>query len=158
MVIVVAGHPGGTEEEDTHMTQAFLTQPGAERFHVLASAEQTGGAFGLVAARLTPEDGPPPHVHHGEDETFLVLDGLLRFRVGAEEFEAGAGALVFAPRDIPHCFTVESDTARILTMVTPGGLERFFSTLAHAADPDMGLMLSLAAEHRFEILTPPLHG
>jgi quercetin dioxygenase-like cupin family protein len=140
------------------MSHAFLTAPTDDRFQILASAEQTGGVYGLVAATLMPADGPPPHVHHGEDETFYVIDGHLRFRIGDEELDAGPGCLVHAPRDVPHLFTVESPTARILTMVTPGGLERFFAVLADADEPDdMGLVLSLASEYRFEILTPPLH-
>jgi quercetin dioxygenase-like cupin family protein len=84
----------------------------------------------------TPDEAPPPHVHHGEDETFYVLDGVLRFVIGTEEFEAEPGALVHAPRGVPHRFTVATPTARILALVTPGGLEHFFATLADATDPD----------------------
>jgi mannose-6-phosphate isomerase-like protein (cupin superfamily) len=67
----------------------------------------------------TPDEAPPPHVHHGEDETFYVLDGVLRFVIGTEEFEAEPGALVHAPRGVPHRFTVATPTARILALVTP---------------------------------------
>jgi quercetin dioxygenase-like cupin family protein len=141
------------------VSHAFLTRSTDDRFQILADAERTGGAFGLVVARLTPDDAPPPHVHHGEDETFYVLDGALHFTVGAEELEATPGSLVHAPRGIPHRFSLITPSARILTLVTPGGLERFFATLADATDPDdMSLMLGLAAEYRFELLVPPLHG
>jgi hypothetical protein len=44
------------------MSAAFLTIPSAERLQVLAASEQTGGAFGLVAATLTPGETPPPHI------------------------------------------------------------------------------------------------
>jgi mannose-6-phosphate isomerase-like protein (cupin superfamily) len=93
------------------MSAAFLTIPSAERLQVLAASEQTGGAFGLVAATLTPGETPPPHIHHGEDETYYVLDGHLRIRVGAEQLDLGTGALVFAPRGVPHHLVVVSPSA-----------------------------------------------
>ena len=42
-------------------------------------SEDTGGAFALAEAITPPEGGPPPHVHHREDEAFYVLEGELEF-------------------------------------------------------------------------------
>jgi hypothetical protein len=56
----------------------------------------------------------------------LVLDGEIRFRQGTEEFVAGPGTLVWAPRGVPHAFTVQSPSARALVIVTPGGFEEMF--------------------------------
>ena len=49
---------------------------------VLATAEQTGGACSLMEGRLPRGAEPPPHVHHREDEAFLVLEGRLTVRLG----------------------------------------------------------------------------
>ena len=46
----------------------------------------------------------PPHLHRSDDETWYVLEGTLRVRVGKEEVEAHAGSAVFVPRGTPHTY------------------------------------------------------
>ena len=101
-----------------------------ELLTLYATAEQTGGAFSLMEERLPKGAEPPPHVHHREDESFLVLDGSLTVRVGDRTFRVSAGGFVFCPREVPHVLTVESDEVRMLTLCTPGGVEKLFSKRA----------------------------
>jgi len=55
------------------------------------------------------------------------------FQVGEEEFPAGPGAVVFAPRGIPHAQRrVVPGEGRLLVLVAPGGFEGFFRELAAA--------------------------
>ena len=63
----------------------------------------------------------PLHVHHGDDEAWYVLDGVLRFRIGEDEFEAGPGAAVLAPRGVPHAYgnARRGQPARYLLVMTP---------------------------------------
>jgi quercetin dioxygenase-like cupin family protein len=127
-----------------------------------ATAQQTGGAFGLVEEVLNKAAEPPPHVHHREDEAFYVLDGELTIRVGDEIFRATRGAFVFCPRGIPHQLTVESPEVRMLTLVTPGGVEGLWQQLGEPArsrtlppeptEPDINRVVRLAAEYGAEIL------
>jgi len=35
--------------------------------------EETGGAIAVLEVQVQPQNGPPPHIHHREDETFYVL-------------------------------------------------------------------------------------
>src|SRR4029079_8932904 len=92
-----------------------------------ATAETTGGAFGLVESLIAPGFSPPLHVHHREDESFYVLEGEVTMRCGDRTFRATAGSFVFLPRDVPHTFVVEGDApARMLTLLTPGGGEGVF--------------------------------
>jgi mannose-6-phosphate isomerase-like protein (cupin superfamily) len=42
----------------------------------------------------------PLHVHHADDEAWYVLDGVLRFRIGDEVFEAGSGSAVLASKGL----------------------------------------------------------
>jgi quercetin dioxygenase-like cupin family protein len=93
---------------------------------IKARAEDTGGALGLVEARFDQGFGPPLHVHSREDEAFYVLEGRIRFRQGDDEFVAGPGTWVWGPRGVPHAFKVESESARALVIVAPGGFERMF--------------------------------
>src|SRR5688572_17325743 len=68
---------------------------------IRASAESTGGAFSVLE-EIPPLVDTPLHVHEREDEIFYVLEGRHAYRVGDEEFEAGPGDMVFAPRGVPH--------------------------------------------------------
>ena len=128
-------------------------------------ATDTGGALGLVEGTFYQGFGPPLHVHHREDEGMLVLDGEIRFRQGTEEFIAGPGTLVWGPREVPHAFTVQSPTARVLVLVSPGGLEQMFADggvpvsdatapPSQSYDPDAAR--ALAAKFGFDVVGPQL--
>ncbi len=41
-----------------------------EFYTAKATGEDTGGEFAFVEATTPPQAGPPPYVHHNEDETF----------------------------------------------------------------------------------------
>ena len=98
---------------------------------IKASAETTSGAFAIFEEN-EPVD-TPLHVHENEDELFYVLEGEHVFRVGDQEFQAGPGGLVFAPRGVPHAQRrVVPRTGRILVLASPAGLEGFFRELAEA--------------------------
>jgi quercetin dioxygenase-like cupin family protein len=132
---------------------------GGVRTHVLATAEQTGGAFGLVEHVIPAGDGSPWHVHHAEDEAFYVVEGEMTFRCGDQKLRAGPGTFVFGPRGIPHGFRVEgSQPARLLLMCTPGGFEHFIIDLSESTPPsgppDMEKLIAVAAEYNCEIFGP----
>jgi mannose-6-phosphate isomerase-like protein (cupin superfamily) len=120
------GHPYSLRAGDGER----LAFAGAE-FLVKASAETTGGAFAIIE-EIDPLD-TPLHVHENEDELFYVIEGEHVFTVGDEELEGGPGAVVFAPRRVPHAHRrVVPRTGRFLTMVSPAGLEGFFRQLSEA--------------------------
>ncbi|MGI8562742.1 MAG: cupin domain-containing protein [Candidatus Dormibacter sp.] len=66
--------------------------------------QHTNGALTALENAIAPGDGPPLHTHANEDEAWYVLEGELRFRLGAELRGAPAGTFVFVPRGTPHCF------------------------------------------------------
>src|SRR5215213_11202458 len=132
---------------------------------IKARAADTGGALGLVEGRFYQGFGPPLHVHHREDEGMLVLEGEIRFRHGTEEFVAGPGTLVWAPREVTHAFTVQSPNARALVIVTPGGFEEMFAEggvpAGETADPpalgyDPDAARAVAETFGFEVIGPQL--
>jgi uncharacterized cupin superfamily protein len=63
----------------------------------------------------------PPHVHHADDEAWYVLEGALKFRLGADVFEAPAGSAVLAPKGTPHAYgnARRGERARYLLVMTP---------------------------------------
>ncbi|MDX6554689.1 MAG: hypothetical protein QOD86_884 [Miltoncostaeaceae bacterium] len=92
-----------------------------------ASAGTTGG-FCLIE-EIDPLD-TPLHVHEREDELFYVLEDEHEFRVGDATFLVGPGAVVFAPRGVPHGHRrVVPRMGRFLTMCAPAGFEGFFREL-----------------------------
>jgi mannose-6-phosphate isomerase-like protein (cupin superfamily) len=98
---------------------------------IKASADTTGGAF-TIFEENEPVD-TPLHVHENEDELFYVLEGEHVFRVGDQEFQAGPGGVVFAPRGVAHAQRrVVPRTGRILVLTSPAGFEGFFRELAEA--------------------------
>jgi quercetin dioxygenase-like cupin family protein len=133
----------------------------------LATAEDTGGQFALMEQVARKGNAPPRHIHHREDETFYVIDGEMTFSVGDETIMATPGTMVFAPRDVPHSFTIDSEQVRILVMVAPAGAEGFFKACSVPA-PSMTLppsagappyseilkVMALAAEYGFEFVPP----
>jgi len=136
------------------------------RMTIKATAETTGGLFGLVESSIAPGASPPLHIHRREDEAFWVLAGRVTFRTGDETIEAGPGSFVFLPRDVPHTFRVEEEEpARMLTLLTPGGGERFFLEGGRPPDgpglpppgpPDIAKLQRVAPLYGMEIVGPPL--
>jgi quercetin dioxygenase-like cupin family protein len=86
--------------------------------------EVTDGRFALVEF-LFPHGASPPLHTHPQDESYVVLQGRLTLRAGEERFVLEAGGAAVVPMGVAHTFRVDSDTARVLVLSTPAGLERF---------------------------------
>jgi quercetin dioxygenase-like cupin family protein len=111
---------------------------------VLIDGADTGGRYAAFES-LMPRGASPPLHSHPQDETFYVLDGgltvwLVEPEAAGDEawVESSArtcepGAVMFAPGGMPHTFRVESDTARVLTISTPAGIEDLVRGLAEPA-------------------------
>jgi hypothetical protein len=110
--------------------------------------EQTAGRFALWEGVL-PHGAAPPLHSHPQDETFYVLEGeVTAWIVDQERAEdraeppawvaecgqrGGVGMVAFAPGGTPHTFRVESDTAKMLFLSTPAGVEDYVKALAEPA-------------------------
>jgi quercetin dioxygenase-like cupin family protein len=135
-------------------------------YTVLASGEETGGAYALIHAVVTPGGGPPPHIHRREDEAFYVLEGELAFHADGKAIPAAAGAWISLPKGSLHGFKNTGATAaQMLIVVTPSGLERFFAEVGQeatdrtAAPPpitpaDIDRLLAVAPRYSIEIQLP----
>ncbi len=109
---------------------------------------QTAGRFALWEGVL-PHGAAPPLHSHPQDETLYLLDGEITAWivepqladnhedpptwVGTRGRRCAVGAVVFAPAGTPHTFRVESDTARMLVMSTPAGIEDMVRGLGEPA-------------------------
>jgi quercetin dioxygenase-like cupin family protein len=100
------------------------------------TGEQTGGRFAVWEAVL-PRGAAPPLHSHPQDETLYLLEGSVSVWAGEQEEGArtrcGPGAAIYVPGGTPHTFRVESDTALVLFLSTPAGIEEFVHALAEPA-------------------------
>ena len=94
--------------------------------------EDTGGRFALWEGEL-PCGAEPPYHSHPQDETFYVLAGDVTVCVEAQTRRFASGDAAFVAAGIPHSFRVESDTARMLFLSTPAGIEDYVRALAEPA-------------------------
>ena len=66
-----------------------------------------------------PGQSQPSHVHGGADKFYYVVSGRARFSVGGEGFEVGAGALIWAPADLPHGVDQALERTVLLVAIAP---------------------------------------
>jgi quercetin dioxygenase-like cupin family protein len=124
-----------------------------------ARGAATAGALTAFENVVAPGDGPPLHTHDSEGESWYVLEGTLRFKLGAEIHAAPAGAFVYVPPGTPHCFqNVGNAPARILVLFTPAGMERFFDRFAElpAGRVEPATFAELGRDAGMTVLGPPL--
>jgi quercetin dioxygenase-like cupin family protein len=119
----------------------------------------TGGVLSAVESHDVPGGGPPPHIHHREDETFQILDGDYEFTVGGKTIVAKPGTTLFAPRGIPHTYRYLGQTqGRLMCVITPAGFEGFFEEIG-AMTPqqqqDIPRVLEIGKKYGLEFLPPP---
>ncbi|HVD42581.1 MAG TPA: cupin domain-containing protein [Gaiellaceae bacterium] len=85
--------------------------------------EASDGRFALIEFLFPRHASPPLHMHP-QDESYIVLEGRLTVQAGEQRFELVPGAVAVVPMGVAHTFRVDSDTARVLVLSTPAGLER----------------------------------
>ena len=121
--------------------------------------KSTHDAYSLFEYAIPPEtDGPPPHLHTREDESFICLAGRLDVSLGGEEVVLEHGDYLFLPRDVVHAFrNPYKDESRVISVVSPAGLERYYQALADMppGPKDIGVMRGIMADFGIELQLPP---
>ncbi len=118
---------------------------------------ETGGWLSAAVLDSPPENGPPPHIHHNEDEILIVLEGTFSFFADGAWTEGGPGTSVFLPRGKPHCFrNVGGTPGRLMVMANPAGLETFFDQCEEPfyqeGGPDMERITAIGAAHGIQFV------
>lgn len=101
---------------------------GGGTYTILVSGEQTGDTYAIIDMLVPPKAGPGPHAHSEIQESFYVLEGEVVFKTETQKQVATKGAVIEIPKGgAIHCFKNESnENARLLCIVKPAGLDRFF--------------------------------
>ena len=104
---------------------------GGVSVRLVLDADRTGDRFVIVEHRLGPRElMAPMHRHTHEDAYTIVVEGSVGFVLGEDTHIAGVGEVIQKPRDQWHTFFNAGDTpARVLEIISPPGLERYFAEL-----------------------------
>ena len=132
-------------------------------YEVKVSSEESDGAMTIMEMLIPPGAAPPPHTHPGT-ETVYVLEGNLRYHIGGETFEGGAGAIFHIPEGVVENFEPLTQS-RILVVYKPGGIENFFAEAGEPADagvlppppdgpPDLERLIEIGGRHGMKIAPP----
>jgi len=151
---------------ETFMQPIQVPNDGGKKVNILGilmsiriHGRDTGGVVSTVESHDVTGGGPPPRIHHREDETFQILEGEYEWTVGGKTFIAQKGATIFAPRGIPHTYRYLGQTpGRLMCIITPSGFEGFFEeigALSPQQQQDIPRVIEIAKKYGMEILPPP---
>lgn len=129
-------------------------------YKTILSTQDTDGSMSITDTVSPPASGPPRHIHHDADETFVMLSGDCEFWLEGVRLVRGPGQSVFVPKGAEHTFRVMSETpSRHLVILTPGGFEGFFAEMAAGQfriPGDMDLIKSCGSKYHLTFSGPPL--
>lgn len=117
------------------MSIPYLAQPGQHQqlewldggtLTMLLDAGATDGQLTVGRFSVREGEAPPFHMHTREDEVFMLIKGTALVWCGEEETELAEGGIVYLPRNIPHGYRITSESADLLMICTPAGIEGMF--------------------------------
>ena len=112
-----------------------LRLPAGELISIIRTGLETAGeVFEFEAVLPSGLSGPPAHWHRVEQETFEVVEGRLRVRVGHAVRDLGPGESVTVAPGTVHAFSNPTgQQVRVITRETPAGqLEAQLRVMASA--------------------------
>ena len=124
---------------------------------VKVRAEDTDGRYSVLEHSL--EEGTlamPMHRHGTETKTLYVLEGSLTVQLGLDIFIATPGASIVVPAGSMHTMWNETERrVRFLSVVAPGGLERYYAEVAALirpqGKPDIDAVLATSERYGIEL-------
>jgi quercetin dioxygenase-like cupin family protein len=137
---------------------------GGSVHRVLLDSQATDGRLTALRSIMRRGAGSPVHVHERDDETVFLLSGTATFWAGRDRWELTSGDTAFLPRGLPHTYLFTSETADMLTVCNPAGMEDFFRAAGwDLANPqpeawsiDLDRLATAAAATGQQLLGPPL--
>ncbi len=132
----------------------------ATKIEQVLGVSETASGLSVMRVEILPGMAPPLHVHTREDEFWIVLRGRLRWWFGGNSLaecttqDAGVGAFVAGPRNIPHTFDTITDTAEVLTVLSPGEMESYFHAVGASPERHDDENANLMTSYGITVLGP----
>ena len=97
----------------------------------LIDGSSTGSA-GIFELTVPPGSNvPPPHSHANNEEIIYILEGVLRYTVGAETRDLRPGETMYTPKGTVHAFVNPfEEQARAVIVNTPDIGAQFFKDVS----------------------------
>lgn len=111
------------------------------------------GSIGMFELTVPPgANVPPPHSHSGNEECVYVLEGTLRYTVGAETRDLGPGQSMSTPKGVVHAFANPFEkTARALIVQSPDIGAQYFEDIAAVVNtggaPDKAALVAVMSRY-----------
>jgi quercetin dioxygenase-like cupin family protein len=143
--LLTASNPKIVKDEEG----AVFNVIGDIQTHKLVGSD-TGNQIVEWVDNVEPGVGIPPHIHTQEDEIFRVIKGQIEIMVNGETTVLNAGDVAFAPKNIPHAWTVVgTEKAKMITSAFPAGIEHMFMELAQLPEgpPDFKKVTEICGNH-----------
>lgn len=144
-------------------SEAIVLAPGEGERLALGPSETTikaGGADALgslavLDTSLAPGfPGPVQHRHEAMVDSYYVLAGTLKLRLGEQTVDADAGSYAIVPPGNAHTFSNPGDEpVRFLNVMAPGGFEGYLREVAApGGPPDPATMAEIASKYDFRAI------
>ncbi len=113
----------------------------------------TGDLEDYFLLTVPASGGAPLHVHHKNDETLHVIQGVFSFEVDGKVMDAPEGTFVFIPRGVPHKFSnTGTEPGKMVGTFTPAGTFEFFDALTKIPPNDFDDIEALNKKYGHELL------
>lgn len=120
---------------------------------VLASSQQTGGAYEIFELEGPEGSGPPPHTHPWA-EAYVVTEGEADVFIEGTRLDATPGSFFHIPAGTTHGYRIRSRSAKFVVITSPAGASNFFTELdaeTGGSCEDMGKIMAVALRHGFTV-------
>lgn len=125
---------------------------GQMRIRYLIDGSQNAG-LGVFEMTVPPGSNvPPPHSHTHNEEIVYVLEGTLRYSVGADTRDLTPGQTMRTPKGAVHGFSNPFDTvARVLITMAPDIGAKYFEDVAAVVNasgpPDKAALVAVMSRY-----------
>ena len=115
-------------------------------------------SMGMFELTVPPGSNvPPPHSHTNNEEIVYVLEGTLRYSVGADTRDLSVGQSMHTPKGMVHGFSNHStELARALIVLSPDIGTQYFNDVAAVVNaggpPDKAALVAVMGRYG---LVPP---
>ena len=116
--------------------------------------------FSIMRMTVPQDGGVPSHQSPDEDKVFVVLAGSLRFHIGDDFFDVGAGGQIAVAKGDAHGFVNVGTTPAVQLIITsPARHDELLTALSKLPDPQApGAMDEICRIYNQRIVGEPRRG